>query len=112
MSKNRTSGTIHRKRAIASLLLAGYLCGIIIGSFVIWLIPVTKNKADLLEIAYDKGQEILSAGLMDKVMIFGMEHYFYADNCFFHNKTPYIFSPATNTSVIFTPSLKTTISAS
>ena len=82
MSKKRKSNTVHRKRTIASVLLAGYLCGIILGCFVIWLIPVTKNKADLLEIAYEKGQEVLSAGLMDEVMIFGMEHYFYTDDCF------------------------------
>lgn len=82
MSKKGKSGNTHRKRFIITILLIGYLCGILVGCFTIWLIPVTKNKADLLEIAHDKGQEVLSAGLMDKVMIFGMEHYFYAADGF------------------------------
>ncbi len=82
MSKRGKGGNTRRKRFIVFTLLIGYLFGIVAGCFVIWLIPVTKNKADLLEIAYEKGEQILSAGLMDEVMIFGMEHYFYTDDCF------------------------------
>ena len=82
MTNTRKSKSSRRKRTITFTLLLGYLCGIIIGCFVIWLIPVTKNKADLLEIAQEKGEEVLSAGQMDKVMIFGMEHYFYTEDEF------------------------------
>ena len=82
MTKRGKSKSSRRQRIISSVLLIGYLCGIILGCFVIWLIPVTKNKNDLLEIAHDKGKEVLSAGLMDNVMLFGMEHYFYTDDGF------------------------------
>ena len=82
MNKQRTGAHPRRKRIVVFTLLLGYLFGILAGCFVIWLIPVTKNRADLLEIAHDKGQEVLSAGLMDEVMIFGMEHYFYTSDGF------------------------------
>lgn len=66
--------TVPRRRTTAAVLVGIYLLAVIFGCFLIWLIPVVKNRADLLEIAADKGDEILSAGLMDEVMIFGMEH--------------------------------------
>ena len=81
MSKFDLSAS-RRKHKVVLALIALYLFGMIVGCFIIWLIPVTKNRADLLEIAHDKGQEVLSAGLMDKVMIFGMEHYFFAEDGF------------------------------
>lgn len=65
------------KRKTAAVLAAIYLFGVLLGCFIIWLIPVVKNRSDLLEIAADKGAEVLSAGRLDKVMIFGMEHWLY-----------------------------------
>ena len=81
MSKG-ISHTQRSKRFLIATLAIIYFLGIFIGCFLVWLIPVTKNKTDLLEISYDKGQELLSAGLNDKVMIFGMEHYFYTEDGF------------------------------
>lgn len=81
MSKYNLSAS-RRKRRVTLFLVGLYLFGMIVGCFITWLIPVTKNKADLLETAYDKGAEVLSAGLMDEVMIFGMEHYFFAADGF------------------------------
>ena len=72
--------TGRRRRAVIFLLLGLYLTGVFMGCFIIWLIPVTKNRTDLLEIAQDKGAEVLSAGIMDEVMIFGMEHWLYNQN--------------------------------
>ena len=76
MSDRAAPGS-RRRRTTALALVGLYLCGVIIGCFIIWLIPVTMNRTDLLEIAQDKGSEILSAGTMDEVMIFGMEHWLY-----------------------------------
>ena len=70
----------HGKQKMAAILAAVYLFGVIFGCFLIWLIPVVKNRPDLLEIAEDKGHEILSAGQMDKVMIYGMEHWCYSEH--------------------------------
>ncbi len=75
MSKGRVKNT--RRRTIAAVLVAIYLAGVIFGCFLIWLIPFAKNRSDLLEIAENKGNEILSAGKLDEVMIFGMEHFLY-----------------------------------
>lgn len=70
----------HRiKRSTALGLLAVYLCGVLLGCFVIWAIPFASNRADMLEIAANKGDEVLSAGLMDEVTIFGMEHWLYSE---------------------------------
>lgn len=69
--------TVPRRRTTAAVLVGIYLCAVVFGCFLIWLIPVVKNRTDLLDIASDKGAEVLSAGLMDEVMIFGMEHRLY-----------------------------------
>ena len=79
MSKS-SHRTRHGNRKMAAILAAVYLFGVIFGCFLIWLIPIVKNRADLLEIAEDKGREILSAGQMDKVMIYGMEHWCYNEH--------------------------------
>lgn len=79
MSKS-SHRTRHGKQKTAALLAAVYLFGVIFGCFIIWVIPFTKNKADLLEIAADKGAEVLSAGLLDEVMIYGMEHWCYNEH--------------------------------
>lgn len=76
MSKG-SSNTARKRRKTGAILLAVYLFGLAFGCFLIWLIPVTKNKSDLLTIANDKGEQLLSAGLKDEVMIFGMEHWLY-----------------------------------
>lgn len=76
MSKGE-AGAGRNRRKTAAILVCVYLLGILFGCFLIWLIPVVKNRSDLLDIATDKGEEILSAGLIDEVMTFGMEHWLY-----------------------------------
>ena len=70
------------KRKAALLIAAVYLICVILGCLIIWIIPFVKNKADLLEIAADKGNEVLSAGLNEEVMIFGMDYALYSENGF------------------------------
>lgn len=77
MSK-RSKRTAPKKRTMAAVLVSIYLFGVIFGCFIIWLIPVAKNRADLLEIAVDKGNEVLSLGRREEVMIYGMEHWLYS----------------------------------
>lgn len=62
------------KRRTALLLLAVYILGVVLGCFVIWAIPVYSNKTTLLELAQTKGEQVLSAGLMEEPLLFGMEH--------------------------------------
>lgn len=76
MSKARPRFPRVKRSAVIGLLCA-YLCGILLGCFVIWAIPFAGNRSDMLEIAADKGIEVLSAGRMEKVTIFGMEHWLY-----------------------------------
>lgn len=80
---NKGVGIMHPFRK--SFLLgwvALYLVGIVIGCFIIWAIPFLKNKADLLEIAEDKGNYMLSAGLDEEVMTYGMDYVLYSENGF------------------------------
>lgn len=76
MSKGSKRGKRGR-RTVAATLAGFYLLGVVFGCFLIWMIPVVKNRPRLLEIAANKGNEVLSAGLLDEVMIFGMEHWLY-----------------------------------
>lgn len=81
------------KRIIALVLSIVYLLCVIIGCIIIWLIPFTKNRSDLLEIASDKGLEILSAGRMDEVMIYGMDYALYSENGFrIHKDNNFLYS--------------------
>ena len=70
------------KRKTALAIAAVYLVCVVLGCLIIWVIPFIKNKTDLLEIAEDKGNEVLSAGLMEEVMIFGMDYALYSKNGF------------------------------
>lgn len=70
------------KRKTALVIAAVYLICIILGCLIIWVIPFVKNRADLLEIATDKGSEVLSAGQKEEVMIFGMDYALYSENGF------------------------------
>lgn len=70
------------KRKAALVIAAVYLVCVILGCLIIWIIPFVKNRADLLEIATDKGKEVLSAGLSEEVMIFGMDYALYSENGF------------------------------
>ena len=80
---NKAVSNIHPSKRKAALLIAAvYLICVIVGCFIIWLIPFSKNRADLLEISYDKGLEVLSAGKMEEVMIFGMDYALYSENGF------------------------------
>lgn len=80
---NKAVSNIHPSKRKAALLIAAvYLICVVLGCFIIWLIPFTKNRSDLLEIAHDKGSEVLSAGKQDEVMIFGMDYALYSENGF------------------------------
>lgn len=73
----------HPSRRKAALVIAAvYLISVILGCLIIWIIPFTKNRSDLLELAELKGQEILSAGMIDEVMIFGMDYALYSETGF------------------------------
>lgn len=80
---NKGSGILRSARK--SFLLGWatlYLVGIVIGCFIIWAIPFLKNKTDLLEIAEDKGNYMLSAGLDKEVMTYGMDYVLYSESGF------------------------------
>ena len=80
---NKAVGNAHiSKRKTALAIAAVYLVCVVLGCLIIWVIPFIKNKTDLLEIAEDKGNEVLSAGLMEEVMIFGMDYALYSKNGF------------------------------
>lgn len=75
-------GTGISKKAAVFAVAAVYLACVLLGCLIIWVIPFVKNRSDLLEIATDKGKEVLSAGMMDEVMIFGMDYALYSENGF------------------------------
>lgn len=80
---SKAVSNIHPSKRKAALVIAAvYLICVVLGCFIIWLIPFTKNRSDLLEISYDKGNEVLSAGKQDEVMIFGMDYALYSENGF------------------------------
>lgn len=81
MNKRRKGGLplFRRKRLLVALLVAGYLCGVVLGCFIIWAIPIARNKTNMLEIAYDKGTEYLYYGQADPTMIYGMDHWFFSE---------------------------------
>ena len=81
MNKGFSGNRVSKKKVLVAVV-AVYLACVILGCVIIWLIPFSKNRADLLEIAEDKGKEILSAGMMEEVMIFGMDYSLYSDNGF------------------------------
>lgn len=81
MSKATGSSHISRRKAALMVALVYLLC-VILGCLIIWVIPFAKNRTDLLEIAADKGKEVLSAGRLDEVMIFGMDYALYSKNGF------------------------------
>lgn len=81
MSKG-TGGKQNPLRRFALILVGLYILGIVLGCVIIWAIPVFKAKEDLLTIAEDKGNQILSADLLDEVMTFGMDYSIYSDNGF------------------------------
>lgn len=76
----------HIKRGFILALAAVYLVGIAIGCFIIWAIPFFQAKDDLLEIAADKGNYMLSAGLHEEVMTYGMDYALYSENGFVVHK--------------------------
>lgn len=81
MNKGFGGAGVSKKKA-ALLVAAVYLVCVVLGCLIIWVIPFAKNRTDLLEIAEDKGREILSAGMMDEVMIFGMDYALYSESGF------------------------------
>ena len=80
---SKAVSNFHPSKQKAALIIAAvYLVCVILGCLIIWVIPFIKNRIDLLEIAEDKGNEILSAGLKEEVMIFGMDYALYSKNGF------------------------------
>ena len=80
MNKGNSKSIPRKKRLTILGLVAAYLLCVIIGSFLIWAISFYKNRSDLLEIAANKGNQVLSAGTIDEVMIYGMEHWLFSEN--------------------------------
>ena len=105
------------KKQTVLAVAAIYLVCVICGCLIIWLIPFLKNRSDLLEISYDKGAEVLSAGQMEEIMIFGMDYALYSENGFrlmqinnflFHSEWDYIAECAAEVyekGEIFTPAI-------
>ena len=81
MNKGYGGNGVSGKKAFLAVV-AVYLVCVILGCLIIWLIPFVKNRSDLLEIAADKGEEILSAGQKEEVMIFGMDYALYSASGF------------------------------
>ena len=80
---SKAVSNIHLSKRKAALVIAAvYLLCVVLGCLIIWVIPFVKNKSDLLEIAADKGVEVLSAGQKEEVMIFGMDYALYSQNGF------------------------------
>lgn len=80
---NKAVGHIRMSKRKATLaIISIYLVCAILGCLIIWVIPFAKNRSDLLEIAGDKGEEVLSAGLKEEVMIFGMDYALYSQSGF------------------------------
>lgn len=80
---SKAVSNIHPSRRRAVLVIAAiYLACVVLGCLIIWVIPFVKNRSDLLEIAADKGEEVLSAGLKEEVMIFGMDYALYSEDGF------------------------------
>ena len=80
---SKAVSNIHPSKQKAALVIAAvYLICVILGCLIIWVIPFVKNRTDLLEIATDKGSEVLSAGQKEEVMIFGMDYALYSENGF------------------------------
>lgn len=115
---SKAVSNIHSSKRKAALVIAAvYLLCVILGCLIIWVIPFIKNRADLLEIAVDKGNEILSAGLQDEVMIFGMDYALYSENGFqlyrinnflYHSEWDYVADCAAQvheTGQLFSPAL-------
>lgn len=85
------------KRKAALAIVAVYLICVVLGCLIIWVIPFAKNKTDLLEIAADKGAEVLSAGQKEEVMIFGMDYALYSENGFqLYNINNFLYSSEWN----------------
>lgn len=75
MGKRKSKSFSNKKRLITLGLVAGYLFCVIFGAYLIWAISFYKNKDALLEISTSKGNQVLSAGQIDEVTIYGMEHW-------------------------------------
>ena len=79
----RVSGNSHTpKIKIIAGIIAIYFACTLLGCLIICGITYTKNRSDLLEISYAKGEEILSAGQRPSVMIFGMDYAIYSETGF------------------------------
>lgn len=95
---SKAVSNIHPSKRKAALLIAAvYLVCVVLGCLIIWVIPFVKNRADLLEIATDKGSEVLSAGQKEEVMIFGMDYALYSENGFqLYNINNFLYSSEWN----------------
>lgn len=73
----RNSSSTWNKRKIAGVLAVIYIAGVFLGCFVTWAIPVCKSKEDLLQLSVEMGHQVLSAGVIEASMLFGMEYLMY-----------------------------------
>lgn len=65
---------ITKKRTTVVILLSVYILGVVLGCFIIWVLPIYRNRSYLLSLAKEKGEQVLSAGLKEPPMLFGMEY--------------------------------------
>lgn len=95
---SKAVSNIHPSKRKAALVIAAvYLICVVLGCLIIWVIPFVKNRTDLLEIATDKGAEILSAGQKEEVMIFGMDYALYSESGFqLYNINNFLYSSEWN----------------
>lgn len=68
---------IIKKRTAVLILLFVYILGVVLGCFIIWALPIYRNRDYLLSLAQEKGEQVLSAGLKEAPMLFGMEYLFF-----------------------------------
>lgn len=115
MGKRKSKSFSNKKRLITLGLIAGYLLCVVFGAYLIWAISFYKNKDALLEISTTKGNQVLSAGQIDEVTIYGMEHWLINENgqlisnqpaFLHHSQTEHILSfhsPVFEQREVFTP---------
>lgn len=80
MSKRSSQSSPHTKQLVVLGLIAAYILCAMFGVFLIWAISFSKNQDDLLEISTNKGLQVLSAGQIDEVMVYGMEHFLLSED--------------------------------
>lgn len=78
MNKQHNS---RNQRITIAVILALYFLIILLGSFIVWLIPTYKNKDELLNMALEKGlQTLYQRQETEPLMLNGMEHLLFTED--------------------------------